>query len=149
LCHLPEDKIYPNDFIITAHQMKMMEISDEILSQLKFDDKGLLTAIAQDYQTNEILMVAFMNREALQKTVETGKAHYFSRSRGKLWLKGESSGHIQVVRGMCIDCDADAVLMKIEQLGGGACHTGYRSCFYRSIDGSVIGEKVFNPEDVY
>jgi phosphoribosyl-AMP cyclohydrolase len=126
-----------------------MKITDEIHNQLKFDDKGLITAIAQDYQTNEILMLAFMNLEALEKTVDTGKAHYYSRSRGKQWLKGESSGHIQIVHEMYIDCDADAVLMKVEQLGGGACHTGYRSCFYRTLDGDVVGEKVFNPEDVY
>ncbi|MCL7415964.1 MAG: phosphoribosyl-AMP cyclohydrolase [ANME-2 cluster archaeon] len=126
-----------------------MKISDEIRNQLKFDDKGLITAIAQDYQTNEILMLAFMNLEALEKTAKTGKAHYYSRSRNKLWLKGESSGHVQMVHDMYIDCDADAVLMKVEQLGGGACHTGYRSCFYRTLDGEVVGEKVFNPEDVY
>lgn len=126
-----------------------MKISDEIFKQLKFDDKGLLTAIAQDYKTDEILMVAFMDREALEKTVETKSAHYYSRSRGKQWQKGETSGHVQIVHEMYIDCDADAVLMKVEQIGGGACHTGYRSCFYRSVDGSVVGKKVFNPEDVY
>jgi phosphoribosyl-AMP cyclohydrolase len=126
-----------------------MKLSDDIRAQLKFDDKGLITAIAQDHETNEILMLAFMNLEALEKTVETGKAHYFSRSRGKLWLKGESSGHVQVVHDMYIDCDADAVLMKVEQLGGGACHMGYRSCFYRTLEGDVISEKVFDPEDVY
>lgn len=126
-----------------------MKLSDDIRTQLKFDDKGLITAIAQDHETNEILMLAFMNLEALEKTVETGKAHYFSRSRGKLWLKGESSGHVQLVLDMYIDCDADAVLMKIEQLGGGACHMGYRSCFYRTLEGDVISEKVFDPEDVY
>ncbi len=126
-----------------------MKLSDDIRAQLKFDDKGLITAIAQDHKTNEILMLAFMNLEALEKTVETGKAHYFSRSRGKLWLKGESSGHVQLVHDMYIDCDADAVLMKVEQLGGGACHMGYRSCFYRTLEGDVISEKVFNPEDVY
>ncbi|MCD4843624.1 MAG: phosphoribosyl-AMP cyclohydrolase [Methanosarcinales archaeon] len=126
-----------------------MKISDEILKELKFDDKGLLTAIAQDFKTNEILMVAFMNLEALLKTIETEKAHYYSRSRAKQWLKGESSGHIQIVHEMYIDCDADAVVMKVEQIAGGACHTGYRSCFYRTIDGNIVGEKVFNPEDVY
>jgi len=126
-----------------------MKISDEIRKELKFDDKGLITAIAQDYQTNEILMLAFMNLEALEKTVDTGKAHYYSRSRSKQWLKGESSGHVQVVHEMYIDCDADAVLMKVEQLGGGACHMGYRSCFYRTLEGDVVSEKVFNPEDVY
>jgi phosphoribosyl-AMP cyclohydrolase len=126
-----------------------MKLSDDIRAQLKFDDKGLITAIAQDHETNEILMLAFMNLEALEKTVETGKAHYFSRSRGKLWLKGESSGHVQLVHDMYIDCDADAVLIKVEQLGGGACHMGYRSCFYRTLEGDVVSEKVFNPEDVY
>lgn len=126
-----------------------MKLSDDIRAQLKFDDKGLITAIAQDHETNEILMLAFMNLEALEKTVGTGKAHYFSRSRGKLWLKGESSGHVQLVHDMYIDCDADAVLMKIEQLGGGACHMGYRSCFYRTLEGDVVSEKVFDPEDVY
>jgi phosphoribosyl-AMP cyclohydrolase len=126
-----------------------MKLSDDIRAQLKFDDKGLITAIAQDHETNEILMLAFMNLEALEKTVETGKAHYFSRSRGKLWLKGESSGHVQLVHDMYIDCDADAILMNVEQLGSGACHMGYRSCFYRTLEGDVISEKVFDPEDVY
>lgn len=126
-----------------------MKLSDDIRAQLKFDNKGLITAIAQDHETNEILMLAFMNLEALEKTVETGKAHYFSRSRGKLWLKGESSGHVQLIHDMYIDCDADAVLMKVEQLGGGACHMGYRSCFYRTLEGDVVSEKVFDPEDVY
>lgn len=126
-----------------------MKISEEILQNVKFDEKGLITAIAQDYKTNEVLMVAFMNKEALLKTAQTQKAHYFSRSRSKLWQKGESSGHIQIVHEMYIDCDADAVLMKVEQQGGGACHTGYRSCFYRAVDGTVNVEKVFNPEDVY
>ena len=126
-----------------------MKLSDDIRAQLKFDDKGLITAIAQDHETNDILMLAFMNLEALEKTVETGKAHYFSRSRGKLWFKGESSGHVQLVHDMYIDCDADAVLIKVEQLGGGACHMGYRSCFYRTLEGDVVSEKVFDPEDVY
>ncbi|MEA3294997.1 MAG: phosphoribosyl-AMP cyclohydrolase [Euryarchaeota archaeon] len=126
-----------------------MKISDEILKELKFDDKGLLTAVAQDFETNEILMVAFMNLEALLETIETEKAHYYSRSRAKQWLKGESSGHIQIVHEMYIDCDADAVVMKVEQVAGGACHTGYRSCFYRTVDGNIVGEKVFNPEEVY
>lgn len=140
---------HTNDFIITAHEKILMKISDKMLSLLKFNDKGLLTAIAQDHLTNEVLMVAFMDLEAFQKTVESGKAHYFSRSRGKLWLKGESSGHVQVVRDILIDCDGDAVLMKIEQMGGGACHTGYRSCFFRDIKGDIVGKKTFNPEDVY
>ena len=126
-----------------------MKLSEDIRAQLKFDDKGLITAIAQDHETDEILMLAFMNLEALEKTVKTGKAHYFSRSRGKLWLKGETSGHVQLVHDIYIDCDADAVLMKVEQLGGGACHTGYRSCFFRTLEGDIVSEKVFDPEDVY
>jgi len=108
----------------------------------------LIPAIAQAWKTREVLMLAYMNDEALARTRDTGKAHYWSRSRQKLWCKGESSGHFQLVREMRIDCDEDAILLLVEQLGG-ACHTGYRSCFYRTIDGQVVGEKVFEPEDVY
>jgi phosphoribosyl-AMP cyclohydrolase len=108
----------------------------------------LIPAIAQDAKTGEVLMLAYMNDEALARTRETGKAHYWSRSRKKLWLKGESSGHFQLVKEIRIDCDEDAVLLLIEQEGG-ACHTGYRSCFYRTLDGKVVGEKVFDPQDVY
>ena len=119
---------------------------------LKFDEKGLVTAVMQDAGTGEVLMVAFMNAEALAKTLETGLAHFWSRSRGKLWLKGESSGHVQKVKVVRVDCDADAVLLKIEQKGG-ACHAGYRSCFYRRLkeDGGyeTAGEKVFDPGTVY
>jgi phosphoribosyl-AMP cyclohydrolase len=113
---------------------------------LLMDD--LIPAIAQDHLTGEVLMLAYVNEEALAKTRETGKAHYWSRSRKKLWLKGESSGHYQLVKEIKVDCDADAVLFIVEQLGG-ACHTGYKSCFYRTLDGEVVGEKVFEPEDVY
>ncbi len=109
---------------------------------------GLVPAIAQDAATGEVLMLAYMNEEALELTRKTGKAHYWSRSRNKLWLKGESSGHYQIVKDIRIDCDEDAVLLLVEQEGG-ACHTGYRSCFYRTLDGKVVGEKVFEPEDVY
>jgi phosphoribosyl-AMP cyclohydrolase len=108
----------------------------------------LIPAIAQDARTGEVLMLAYMNDEALAKTRETGKAHYWSRSRKKLWLKGESSGHYQLVLEIRIDCDEDAILLLIEQVGG-ACHTGYRSCFYRTVDGKIVGEKVFEPKDVY
>lgn len=108
----------------------------------------LIPAIAQDWKTREVLMLAYMNEEALQKTRETGRAHYWSRSRGKLWLKGESSGHYQEVVEIRIDCDQDAILLLVKQEGG-ACHTGYRSCFYRTIDGQIVGDKVFEPEDVY
>jgi phosphoribosyl-AMP cyclohydrolase len=117
------------------------------VDDLKFED-GLITAIAQDYNTGEVLMVAFMNKEALQKTIETKRGYYWSRSRRKLWKKGETSGNEQIVHDILIDCDADAVLLKIEQIGG-ACHTGYRSCFYRTIDDEIVGEKLFEPDDVY
>lgn len=109
---------------------------------------GLIPAIAQDYATGEVLMLAYMNDEALAKTRETGKAHYWSRSRKRLWLKGETSGNFQVVKEIRIDCDSDAILLLVEQKGG-ACHTGYRSCFYRTVDGEVVGQKIFEPKDVY
>jgi phosphoribosyl-AMP cyclohydrolase len=116
------------------------------------DKKGakqdLRPAITQDYETGEVLMLAYMDDEALRLTRETGKAHYWSRSRGKLWKKGESSGHEQLVKDILIDCDEDTILLKVEQIGG-ACHTGYRSCFYRTIDGDVVGTKVFDPEEAY
>ncbi len=108
----------------------------------------LIPAVSQDWKTGEVLMLAYMNDEALQKTRETGIAHYWSRSRKKLWQKGESSGHIQRVKEIRMDCDEDAILLLVEQEGG-ACHTGHRSCFYRTIDGKVVGEKVFEPDDVY
>lgn len=114
--------------------------------------KGLVPAIVQDYQTGEVLMLAYMNRDSWLKTLETGRAAFWSRSRNALWIKGETSGHAQIVREILIDCDADAILVKVEQLGGAACHTGYRSCFYRRLDRStieVVGQKLFNPEDVY
>jgi phosphoribosyl-ATP pyrophosphohydrolase/phosphoribosyl-AMP cyclohydrolase len=104
----------------------------EILDQIKFDEKGLVPAIAQDCHTGAVLMLAYMNREALEKTILSGKAHYFSRSRGKLWLKGETSGHFQHVKGIFYDCDLDTILLKVEQIGP-ACHTGERSCFYREM----------------
>jgi phosphoribosyl-AMP cyclohydrolase len=116
----------------------------------KFD--GLLPAIVQDYETSEVLMVAFMNEEAWKATIDTGKATYWSRSRNKLWVKGESSGHVQHVREIRIDCDNDTVLLKVDQVGGAACHLGYKSCFFRKIqDGEVVteGEPLFNPDEVY
>jgi phosphoribosyl-AMP cyclohydrolase len=117
------------------------------LDDLKYEN-GLIQAIAQDYQTGEVLMCAYMNREAIEKTIETGHAHYWSRSRSKLWKKGESSGHLQIVHEIRIDCDLDALLLRIEQIGG-ACHTGFRSCFYRTIEGDIVGKKVFEPDEVY
>jgi phosphoribosyl-AMP cyclohydrolase len=117
----------------------------------KFD--GLLPAIVQDHVTKEVLMVGFMNQEAWNHTLKSGKATYFSRSRQKLWIKGESSGHEQIVKEIRVDCDNDTVVLLVEQKGGAACHLGYQSCFFRKIesDGSdtVVGEKIFNPEDVY
>jgi phosphoribosyl-AMP cyclohydrolase len=119
----------------------------------KFDDKGLLAAIAQDDKTGDILMIAWMNKEALTKTLETRKVHYFSRSRNKLWFKGESSGNIHEVKNIYIDCDKDALLIKVNQIGDAACHTGMKSCFYTEIledmEMKEIGVQIFDPEDVY
>ncbi len=124
----------------------------ELLDKCKFDDKGLLTAIAQDQANGQVLMVAFMNREALEQTLERGVACYWSRSRGKLWVKGETSGHLQKIKQLYFDCDMDALVMLVEQEGG-ACHEGYRSCFYRRVspEGNleVVGEKVFDDKEVY
>ncbi len=113
---------------------------------------GLIPAIAQDYKTNEILMLAYINEEAFHKSVESGKAHYWSRSRNTLWLKGESSGHVQKIHEILVDCDADTVVYKVEQIGGAACHKGFGSCFYRVVEGDslkVVGQRVFDPADVY
>ena len=101
--------------------------------KLKFDDKGLITAVAQDAVTKEILMLAHMNQEAFDKTCETGEAHYWSRSRQELWHKGATSGSTQLIKDIKIDCDQDAIILLIEQKGDGACHTGRRSCFYRTV----------------
>ncbi len=126
---------------------------DAQLDSLKFDANGLIPAIIQDHQTGEVLMMAWMNRDSLQKTVETGKTHFFSRSRNKLWLKGESSGHVQHVKSIQTDCDRDVLLIKVEQVGA-ACHDGYYSCFYRKHDPTAadwqnVGKKIFEPEKVY
>ena len=123
----------------------------KFLDEIKFDNRGLVPAIIQDYKNGEILMLAYMNRESLQKTLSSGKTHFWSRSRQKLWLKGESSGHIQEVKEMFVDCDMDAVVFKVDQKVA-ACHTGYRSCFYRKLEGedfTVMGEKVFEEGAVY
>lgn len=113
---------------------------------------GLVPAIAQDADTGEVLMLAWMNREAFDETMRTGRACYYSRSRGRLWRKGEESGHVQEVRGIFIDCDADTILLKVNQVGGAACHEGYKSCFFRRVDGGtveVVGTRVFDPSTVY
>lgn len=135
----------------------MCETGSEIVdpkTQLDFQKGGgLVTAIAQDDATGDIMMVAFMNEEAFEKTVETGEVHYWSRSRNKLWYKGEESGNTQAVKSMYIDCDGDVVLLKIEQKGGAACHTGRRTCFYRKLeeggDYQVVSEPLFDPKEVY
>lgn len=121
---------------------------------LDFDKLGgLVPVVAQDHLSGEILMLAFMNEAAWQATLATGRATYFSRSRRSLWVKGESSGNVQLVREIRIDCDADAVILKIEQVGGAACHTGHRSCFHNVVEAGgavrVVGEPVFDPKEVY
>ena len=113
-----------------------------------FGDTGLVPAVAQDDDSKDVLMLAYVSPEALDKTLETGRAHYYSRSRDELWEKGASSGHTQSVREVRVDCDADTLLYLVEQEGG-ACHTGHESCFYRTIDGETVGTKVFDPDAVY
>ena len=135
----------------------------ELNFRLNMGGEDLVIGIAQDWQTNEVLMVAFMNKEAVEQTLKTKKAHYYSTSRQKQWLKGESSGNVQTVKEMYIDCDADAIIMKVEQIGA-ACHEGYRSCFFRQLDidkenididyltdddVKVISERLFDPKEMY
>jgi phosphoribosyl-AMP cyclohydrolase len=125
----------------------------EILEKIKFDANGLVPAIAQDAETGDVLMMAYMNRESLERTIKEKRACYWSRSRKKFWVKGETSGHIQEVKEINIDCDGDTVLLKVIQHGPGACHMGYRSCFFRKISDSGTLEicltKVFDEEKVY
>ena len=134
----------------------------ELNFRLEKNGENLVIAVAQDWQTNEVLMVAFMNRQAGEETLKTRKAHYYSTSRGKQWLKGESSGNIQTVKEIYVDCDADALILKVDQKGA-ACHEGYRSCFFRQLDIereidldnikeddiSVICERLFDPKEMY
>lgn len=135
----------------------------ELNFRLDVGGEKLVIGIAQDFETNEILMVAFMNKEAVEQTLKTKKAHYYSTSRQKQWLKGESSGNVQTVKEMYIDCDADAIIMKVEQIGA-ACHEGYRSCFFRQLDINnenididnlndddikIISERLFDPKEMY
>jgi phosphoribosyl-AMP cyclohydrolase len=113
---------------------------------------GLVPAVAQDAASGEVLMLAWMNREAYEETLRTGRACYFSRSRNKLWRKGEESGHIQEVKEILIDCDADTILLKVRQVGDAACHEGYKSCFFRRVTPEgmqVVGQRVFDPQKVY
>jgi len=115
---------------------------------LAFDERGRLPAVAQDADSGEVLMLAYVTPEAVERTRETGRAHYYSRSREALWEKGATSGHTQAVEEVRVDCDGDALLYVVEQVGG-ACHTGFESCFHRTLDGEVVGERVFNPDEVY
>jgi len=126
---------------------------DVLLDKLKFDANGLVPVIVQDVESGQVLVMAFTNREALEKTIATGKVHTYSRSRGRVALKGESSGHFQHVKEVRTDCDLDAVLIKVVQVGG-ACHEGYRSCFFRRYeagggDWKVVEQPVFDPKAVY
>ncbi|MFN4244380.1 MAG: phosphoribosyl-AMP cyclohydrolase [Tepidisphaerales bacterium] len=130
-----------------------MNAADPMFAGLKWDAHGLIPAIIQDAATRQVLMMAWMNADALRRTLETGKTHFYSRSRNKLWLKGESSGHVQQVVSVRTDCDRDCLLIEVRQTGA-ACHDGYYSCFYRRHDPSrgewaVDGERVFDPAKVY
>ena len=122
--------------------------------QLQFSKgNGLVPAIVQEYETGKVLMLAYVNQESWQKTLETGEAHYWSRSRQEIWHKGGTSGHVQKIKEIYGDCDDDTVLFRVVQLGGAACHTGYESCFHKKVDRAgevmIVGKKVFDPEKVY
>jgi len=125
----------------------------DITKKLKFDGQGLIPAVVQDWKDGAVLMVAYMNRAAVRKTLKTGKATFWSRSRQKFWIKGEESGNIQKLKEFSFDCDGDCVLIKVEQIGGAACHTGYRSCFFSTVGKtgkvSTKGRRVFDPAKVY
>jgi phosphoribosyl-AMP cyclohydrolase len=116
--------------------------------EINYDDRGLVPVIAQDWENKDVLMLAYADKEAVELTRSTGYAHYYSRSRKKIWKKGEESGHLQKVHEILVDCDEDALVYLVSQVTA-ACHTGYRSCFYRTLDGNVTGERIFNPDDVY
>ena len=117
------------------------------------DESSLLPVVAQDFATEKVLMLAYMNRAAWEQTLATGEVTYYSRSRGRLWKKGEQSGHVQRLKEVYVDCDGDTILLKVEQVGGAACHEGYESCFFRRLNGEhgfeVVGHRVFDPQQVY
>lgn len=124
-----------------------------LFDQLKFTTDGLIPAIVQDQGTGRVLMMAWMNRASIEKTLETGKTHFWSRSRQKFWMKGESSGHVQHVKDLALDCDGDTLLIQVEQVGA-ACHEGYRSCFFRSVDTAggairVTEPRLQSPDEIY
>lgn len=126
--------------------------TDELLDHVKYDANGLITAIAQDHRTGEVLMLAYMNETTLRQTLESGIMAYWSRSRRKVWVKGETSGNTQEVQEVRIDCDGDALLFKVRQNGEAACHTGFRSCFHRRYENGrlqIDGDRVFDPDEVY
>jgi len=132
---------------------EIMSKVKDFLKELKFDDKGLIPVVIQEVETNEVLMLAYMNETSFSTTLETGRTHFWSRSRGKLWKKGEVSGCEQIVHEIFVDCDEDSLLIKVHQKGG-ACHTGYKSCFYRKINVKqdmveTVSRKVFHPEEKY
>ena len=113
---------------------------------------GLIPTIVQDFKTGDVLMLAFMNEDAWRETLKQGRATYWSRTRQELWVKGKTSGNVQWVREIWIDCDDDTILLKVDQVGGAACHTGYRSCFFRKVEGDsvrVVGKRIFDPKEVY
>jgi len=122
--------------------------SAKLFSDIHFSAHGLVAIITQDIETGDVLMFAYANEEALKKTIETGYAHYFSRSRGKLWKKGEESGHLQKIVDILVDCDADAILYRVKQEGC-ACHEGYRSCFFRDLDGNTVLPRIKDPAKIY
>lgn len=126
---------------------------EAFLSLIRFDERGLVPVVVQDCETGEVLTLAYMNRDAVTRTLESGKAWYWRRSHGKLMMKGERSGRVQIVKEVRLDCDGDTLLIKVEQVGGAACHEGYRSCFFRRLkdDGEVevCSERLFDPKEVY
>lgn len=129
-----------------------MSIKAKWLNKIKWDENGLVPVIAQEVGSNDVLMFAWMNREALARTVETGEAHYWSRSRSKLWHKGEESGHVQRVKSVRLDCDEDVILLEVEQRGGIACHTGRESCFFQRLENGewLSADPVLkDPADIY
>jgi len=129
-----------------------MSETNESRPNFEKGEGGLLPAIAQDAASGTVLMLAYMNEEAYNETVESGRAVYFSRSRGKLWRKGEESGNVQQIEGIYLDCDRDTILLRVKQIGDAACHVGYQSCFYRQVTPEglkIIGERVFDPDEVY
>ena len=127
-------------------------MKDDWLNKINWAQDGLVPAVAQEASSGKVLSVAWMNREALSKTVQSGEAHYWSRSRRKLWRKGEESGHVQKVKSVRLDCDEDVILLEVEQVGGIACHTGRHSCFFQRLDGAnwvVTGPVLKDPKDIY